>query len=152
MEYTREDHMALRSELRKKGLLFAGLGALVLAGIITLFVLRLQAACMFFTFFSVSAFAFFAYAYLAPPLAYRKYLKEMQRGQQRINRGVFVRVEPGEDVRDGLPCRPRITADDEGVEHRFYFDCNKILPNIEPGARLIVYTYGQSIKKLEIQE
>lgn len=150
MEYTSNDFAALKREVTRKLLLFGFFAAAYLGGCLAFFVLRWEAACSLFTLFAGAVLIFFIYVYLAPPLRYRSFLKEMQRGQQRVGKGELVRVEQDEDVRDGLPFRPLITLDENGFEHRYYWDVQKPLPQIQPGAKLIVTTYGQNIKKLEI--
>ncbi len=149
MEYNQGDYDVLKREINKKLLVFGLVVAAYLTGVSMLFSMRLQFACMSFTFVAGSIIIFFAYIYLVPPLKYRKFLKEMHSGQQRESLGEFVRIEEDETFREGVSFYPFITVDDEGFEHRFYWDAQKPLPQIEPGAKVNVTTYGQSIKRLD---
>lgn len=149
MEYNRSDFSALKSEINKKLLIFGLITAAYLTGGWKLFSMRLQFACMSYSFIVGSIIIFFAYIYLMPPLKYRKFLKEMHNGQQRENLGEFLRIEEDQAVREGLAFYPFITMDEDGFEHRYYWDAQKPLPQIEPGAKLKITTYGQSIKRLE---
>lgn len=149
MEYTQQDYDAIKSEVNKKLLLFGLIAAAAAAVTTVLFVQRIQWACYLFTFFAMSALAFFIFIYLVPPLRYRKFIKEMNAGQQRVNELRFICIEEGEDVRDGLPFRPFIAEDAEGYQHRYYWDVQKPLPEIKEGTMVRLTTYGQSIKKME---
>ncbi|MGI5900167.1 MAG: hypothetical protein ACOX8S_09655 [Christensenellales bacterium] len=149
MEYNQKDYNALKIELNKKLLLFGLIMAIYIAGCSALFSMRLQFACMSFTFIVGSVIIFFAYIYLVPPLKYRKFLREMNSGQQRENIGDFMRIEEDQAIREGLPFYPFITIDEEGFEHRYYWDAQKPLLQIEPGTKVKITTYGQSIKRLE---
>ena len=150
MEYGAEDFSAIKSEINKKLLLFGFLTAAYLGIAIALFMARMQLACTTFTFFAGAVLIFFIYVYLVPPVIYRRFLKEMHKGQQRENFGEYVRIEEDLAVREGLSFKAMITVDEEGFEHRYYWDVQKPLPHIEAGTSVKIITYGQSIKKLEV--
>ena len=150
MEYTKEDFGAVKSEINKKLLIFGLLTVAYIGICALLFVRRMELACTLFTFFAGAPLIFFIYVYLVPPVVYRRFLKEMHKGQQRENFGDFARIEEDVAVRDGLNFLPLIIIGEEGFEHRFYWDVQKPTPDIAVGARLKITTYGQSIKKLEV--
>ena len=149
MEYTAEDYSAIKKEVNKKLAIFAVIAGVIIGCIGVMFWLRWQAACYWATFIVGGAYIFFAYIYLVPPVRYRRFLNEVANGQQRITEVRFLRFEEGEDVRDGLPFRGCITEDGEGYQHRYYWDVQKPLPEIEEGVAIRLTTYGQSIKKME---
>ena len=149
MLYTQADFDKNNAEVSKKlrifGILFAAY--IIILGV--LFYFRLEALTSIATFVLGCPFIFFAYVYLIPPMKYKKFLKEMQKGREHVNEGCFQGFESAY-LRDGIMVRPMVIIDDEGFEHRSYWDEEKPLPNIEEGVKIKVTTYGQNIKNLEI--
>lgn len=149
MHYSQEDFKLLGGELRRKGFLFGGIFAVYLAFSIYCVIARLEMACTIVSAIFLPIFFFFFCVYLMPPIRYHRFLRDVFESRRHERELIFLRYEPDIDVREGVRFYPVIVLDNEGYEHRLYWDeLKERLPLVE-GQEIRVTTFGQNIVALE---
>lgn len=149
MHYTQQDIQQNKQELNKKGLCFLAALLLYLAASIYFVIARQQFACTLFSLVILPGIFFCFAVYLLPPLRYARFLRDVFEARRHEHRFTFTHFEPDLNTRDGVSFYPMIVTDDEGFEHRLYWDSQKPLPTLTQGQQITVTTFGQSIVELE---
>jgi hypothetical protein len=149
MHYSREDLDRLNRELKKKGVLFGVVLALYIALSVYFVIARLQLLCTIVSLIVLPVYFFLFAVFLLPPIRYHRFLRDVFEARRHERELVFLRSEPDADVRDGVRFRPIIVLDEDGFEHRLYWDELKPLPPLEEGQKLKLTTFGQSIVALD---
>ena len=149
MHYTQQDRARLSKELGIKGAVFGLIFAAYVAFCAYCLSARLQLVCQLVSLVGLAAYFFFFSVYLLPPLRYRRFLKDVFEARRHERELTFVRVEPDLDVREGLRFHPVIVLDDEGFEHRLYWDERKPLTELTPGQPVRLTVFGQVIVAMD---
>ena len=149
MHYSQEDLDRLNRELKIKSLFFIIAFVLYLVLSVYFVIARLQLICTLVTLIVLPVYFFLFAVFLLPPLRYHRFLRDVFEARRHDRELIFLRVEPDIDVRDGVRFRPIIVLDEEGFEHRLYWDELKPLPSFEEGQVLHLTTFGQSIVAVE---
>jgi hypothetical protein len=87
---------------------------------------------------------------IAPWSAYLKFLREMNSGLTRATEGTFVSQEDESRVVDGVLVHDVLLDAGQDTDLLFYWDEEKPRPDLTPGQRLKVTSFGKFITALEV--
>jgi len=154
--YTQSDLTLIEKQLRRRiwglcvpcALLLAGIVVSVLPGI------RLQWLTVLLTILLGGAIIFGCGMLIAPIAAYRRHLQNALHGRSHPIDVIFKSLKKEPCLRDGVVFYPMMVSegnpDDEEDDRLFYFDVQKPLPDVQPGARLHIVYHDKSIMALDI--
>jgi hypothetical protein len=86
---------------------------------------------------------------IAPWNAYFRFLREMQTGLRRETEGMFVSQAAESRMVDGVRVHDMLLDAGQDVHLLFYWDDEKPRPELEPGQRLKVTSFGKFITSVE---
>ena len=87
---------------------------------------------------------------VAPWSAYRKFLREMSEGLTRATEGTFVSQADESRVVDGVLVHDVLLDAGQDTDLLFYWDDEKPRPELAPGQRLKVTSFGKFITAYEL--
>lgn len=158
--YQPEEYLSNRVQLKKRALLLAIPGTILLGGIIyTLCVsigsktVHLEWITTLLTIVLGTLIFFMDAMTLAPIRAYGRHLNSVLNGRVREMEGYFKSIDLETCLREGVTYHGMIISqenmDDEEDDRLFYFDALKTFPSIQPGDRVRVTFHDKAIGKLE---
>lgn len=86
---------------------------------------------------------------LAPWSAYRRFLRDMREGLERRTEGTLVSISAPTRLVDGVSVHDVLLDAGEGTDLLFYWDDDKPLPDIRPGCRVRVTSFGKFVTDCE---
>lgn len=87
---------------------------------------------------------------IAPWSAYLKFLREMQSGLTRVTEGAFVSQADDSRAADGIRVHDVLIDAGQDANLLFYWDDEKPRPELAPGQRLKVTSFGKFITAFEV--
>jgi len=87
---------------------------------------------------------------IAPWSAYLKFLREMQTGLTRVTEGTFVSQADQSRAVDGVLVHDVLLDVGQDADLLFYWDDEKPRPDLTPGQRLKLTSFGKFITALEV--
>ncbi|MBQ3156639.1 MAG: hypothetical protein IJB81_06895 [Clostridia bacterium] len=150
--YTQADLDAMNQQLRKRWVLLAIPCCILLAGLVSSLVIRLQWLSILTTI-AIGAILIAGYDLALKPLrCYRRHLNTSLHGRTRECELPFVALSENIDVVDGVRFRQLLCADVDGkgrpYDRLFYFDAEKEFPPTEPGAMLHIVHYDLNVANI----
>ncbi len=148
--YSEAELQGLRGQIRRRLIALAAFCAPLLAGVIAGFVLRSQVLA---DVCAVAAGALLIAGLdlsVGPLWKYARHVETMLDGHSKVSEGVYQGMEAAPVLVDGVSFRPLTltTTDPESGKtfaHLYYYDCEKPLPDWQPGQTLRVTHVGRSL-------
>ena len=147
--YTEQDYADIRGQVKRRFLALSVPAALLLAGVIVSFVLRIRWLTTGLSLL-LGVLCIFGYGMLlSPVIAYRRHLDEVLHGRVRSTTGAFKEMEEQAVLRDGVRYYPMMLSvgDMENPEddRLFYYDANLPRPDWKIGEMLTVTAHDKAL-------
>ena len=147
--YTEQDFQDIGAQVKRRTLLIAIPAALLLAGIIVSFILRIRWLTTGLSLVLGAGFIFCYGLLLAPVLAYRRHLDEVLHGRVRTTTGAFKEMEETAVMREGVKYYPMMLSvgdmDNPEDDRLFYYDANLPRPDWQIGDMLTVTAHDKAL-------
>jgi hypothetical protein len=146
-----ESDLKKTESARKRALTVALLiGGAALFVLVLGLVLRIKALAIAAAIVGGSAVYGWSALKIAPWSAYLKFLREMNAGLARATEGTFVSQADESRVVDGVLVHDVLMGAGQDTDLLFYWDDEKPRPDLTPGQRLKVTSFGKFITALEV--
>ncbi len=143
--------MENKAQTKKRWIVLGIPAALLLAGVVVSFIVRIQWLTIALTI-ALGAYAIFSYSMLLSPLiCYGRHLAGCVSGRTSKTEGAFKSMEEAPVPRDGVMFYAMMLnvgdMDEEEDDRLFYYDANKPRPDWQVGDRLIIFSHDKAVAK-----
>ncbi len=147
--YTEQELSEIRARLKKRGLILTAVSAVLFAGIVTFFILRLEVPAVIFVIL-LGTMLIFCYDLFCRPLRrYARHIDSALHGRTHEQEFVFSQATENHSLIDGIACRDLIflgEPDKHGqMDCLFYWDEAKDIPAFCEGQNVKLKYYDKFI-------
>lgn len=147
--YSEQDFADISRQLKERSIVLGIPAALMLAGIVTAVVFRVQWLTMLLTLAEGFYCLFTYHMLLWPVIAYRNHLNDVLHGRVRTVKGAFKEMEEEAVLREGVMYYPLMLSvgnmDDPEDDRLLYYDANLPRPDWKQGDPLTVTVHDKAI-------